>query len=509
MSAVSTPDALLERAARDHPNRVALTLREQDISYRDLNTTVERLANRLSTDIVPGQRVAIVAPNVPALVVGMFAVWHLGGVAVPLNARYREYELRRTLHDAQATVVLSVMSYSGYPFAEILPTLLPHLPTVRRCIFVNPMGEVQREVRGVGAGQGAVVPEALDPEIGLLLYTSGTTGLPKGALVKHISEVEGAWAMNRVLNATPEDVCIFVIPLAHAFGLMCFIATVAIGGRAVLVESTFSIEPMVDAIRRHQATILHGSPTLFTTLLKSDPACLRLLRTGYVAGAPCPPQVLEQLDYAGWRILNLYGMTEIGAATCCRADDPSGVRYTTVGRPLPGYEVRIVDGEVQVRGPYVTPGYYQQPEQTIAAFDGGWFRTGDRGSLDERGNLSIAGRAKDMICVAGLNVFPAEVEGFLLTHPDVVQVAIVGAPHPTMGEVLQAFVVARPGSNLTTTALLQFARARIAGYKLPYAIKMLLELPMLTSGKPDRVALAQLVQEKTYADPNTSKHPAL
>lgn len=509
MSAVSTLDALLEHAARDHPDRIALTLREQDISYRDLNTTVERLANRLSTDIVPGQRVAILAPNVPALVVGMFAVWRLGGVAVPLNARYREYELRRILHDAQATVVLSVMSYSGYPFAEILPTLLSDLPTVRRCIFVNPMGEVQREVRGVGAGQGAAVPEALDPEIGLLLYTSGSTGVPKGALIKHISEVEGARAMNRVLNAIPEDVCIFVIPLTHAFGLMCFIATIAIGGRAVLVESTFSAEPMAQAIRRHSATILHGSPTLFISLIKSDPACLKLLRTGYVAGAPCPPQILEQLENVGCRILNLYGMTEIGAATCCRADDPPGVRYTTVGRPLPGYEVRIVNGEVQVRSPYVTPGYYQQPEQTAAAFDGDWLHTGDLGSLDERGNLSIAGRAKDMICVAGLNVFPAEVEGFLLTHPDVVQVAIVGVPHPTMGEVLQAFVVAGLGSNLTPTVLLQFARARIAGYKLPYAIKMLSELPMLASGKPDRVALAQLALEEIHADPNRSKHPAL
>ena len=498
MTSVPTIDTLLKRAAQDHPDRLALTLRGQDMPYRDLDAAVAHLASQLAAEISPGQRVVILAPNVPALVIGMFATWRTGGVAVPLNARYREYELRRILLDAQPTVVISVLSYSGYSFAEILPALLPHLPSIRQCVFVNAMGEVQREVRGVEAdAEQAVQPtEEVDPEIGLLLYTSGSTGAPKGALIKHMREIEGARALTDVLGISPEEVCIFVVPLSHAFGLSCFLATITLGGQAVLVDSTFSIDPMVDAMRRHRASILHGSPALFTTLLKSDNLRLSLsslVRTGYVAGAPCPPQVLEQFDSAGCRFLNLYGMTEIGATTCCRTGDSSKIRYTTVGRPLPNYEVRIVDSEVQVRGPFVTPGYFRQPAQTGAAFDGNWFRTGDRGSVDEQGNLSIEGRLKDMICVAGLNVFPAEVEGLLLTHPDVVQVAVVGVPHPTMGEVLRAFVVARPGSNLTPALLLQFARAQIAGYKLPYTIKLLSELPTLPSGKPDRAALAQLL----------------
>src|SRR5262249_51753596 len=175
----------------------------------------------------------------------------------------------------------------------------------------------------------------------------------------------------------------------------------------------------------------------------------------------------------------------------CRADDPAAIRHATVGRALPGYTFRIDNGEVQVRGPYVTPGYYRQPEQTAAALVDGWFRTGDLGSMDAHGNLSVSGRAKEVIHVGGLNVFPAEVEGFLLTHPDVVQAAVVGVPHPAMGEVPQAFVVVRPGSELTPAGLLQFARARIAGYKLPYGIRLLSEMPLLPSGKPDRVALAR------------------
>jgi fatty-acyl-CoA synthase len=158
-----------------------------------------------------------------------------------------------------------------------------------------------------------------------------------------------------------------------------------------------------------------------------------------------------------------------------------------------------VEGEVRVRGPYVTPGYYRRPEDTAAAFDDGWFRTGDLGSLDDEGYLRISGRAKDVIQVAGLNVSPAEVEGLLLTHPDVVQAAVIGWPHPVMGEVLKAFVVTRGDSDLTPRDLLQFARLRIAGYKVPYDIRMLHELPVLATGKPDRTALVRMATEDHHA----------
>jgi len=389
---------------------------------------------------------------------------------------------------------VSVPSYRAYSFADLLPSLLPDLPALRRCLFVDALGEVERELAGARPDGDAAQPGPLDPAIGVILYTSGTTGAPKGALVTHAREVNGAAACNDVLRATPEDAAIFVIPLSHAFGLTCFNAAIAAGSRVVLVESTFSVEPMVEAIGRHGATILHGSPTLFASFLKAVPAGRSTLRTGLVAGAACPPQILELLDRTGLRVLNLFGMTEIGAATCCRPDDPDRVRHATVGRPFPGYELRIAGGEVQVRGPYVTPGYFRQPERTAAAFDGEWLRTGDLGALDEGGNLSIHGRAKDVVQVAGHNVFPAEAEGFLLTHPDVLQAVVVGAPHETMGEVLHAFVVARPGSGLTPPALLRFARPRIAGYKLPYAIEVLPEFPALASGKPDRGALARSAQ---------------
>jgi acyl-CoA synthetase (AMP-forming)/AMP-acid ligase II len=218
-----------------------------------------------------------------------------------------------------------------------------------------------------------------------------------------------------------------------------------------------------------------------------------------VAGAVCPPSVIERFDALGTRLLNLYGMTEIGAACACRSEDPLAVRTRTVGRPMPGYELRIADieaaeppdGELQVRGPMVTPGYFRRPDLTAAAFDGEWLRTGDIASIGADGAVRISGRAKDLVQVAGFNVSPAEVEEVLLDHPDVVQAAVIGVPRADVGEGLQAFVVALEGTAPAPAALRRFVRARLAGYKVPYAIEVVPELPLLPSGKPDRRALAR------------------
>jgi acyl-CoA synthetase (AMP-forming)/AMP-acid ligase II len=249
--------------------------------------------------------------------------------------------------------------------------------------------------------------------------------------------------------------------------------------------------------------LLHGSPTFFESLLRSYPQDLAGVRTGLVGGSVCSPAVLERLDGMDVNILNSYGTTEFGPATSCVKADPLSVRHASVGRPLPGFALRIVRGQVQVRSRHVTPGYFGHPDWTAEALDNGWFRTGDLGSIDQDGYLYIHGRAKDVIHVAGLKVFPAEVEGCLATHPDVLHAVVVGAPHDTMGEVPQAFVVPRPESCLSTTDLLQFARRHMAGYKIPYSIHLVSELPLLATGKPDRTALARSVAETPYADAGT------
>ena len=253
------------------------------------------------------------------------------------------------------------------------------------------------------------------------------------------------------------------------------------------------MRPLLQEIERGRASVLHGSPALFAALLKTRPSVLRGLRTGFVAGARCPGELLEELDRIGVCVLNLYGLTETGAVSSCRPDDPPETRYTTVGVPLPGIDVRIEDrggnGELQVRGATVTKCYHGQPEQTAAAFDEGWFRTGDIASIDDAGHVRISGRTREIVHVGGFSVYPAEVEGALLTHPDVERAVVVGVPHVELGETVEAYVVPRPGAEVTPVGLLGFARERIAGYKLPYAIHIVDELPTLASGKPDRRAL--------------------
>jgi acyl-CoA synthetase (AMP-forming)/AMP-acid ligase II len=482
--------ALLRASTEQHPGRLALAHDEDEVDYAGLSGRVDRLAGELRGLVAAGDRVAVVAPNVPALAVALFAAWRVGAVAVPLNARLREYELRQILPDAQPTAVVTIGAHAAYRFADVIASLLPELPTVRGCLVVDAPGELAERRDNEAAGQR---PRALGPEVAGVLYTSGTTGAPKGALVTHACAAAGARSLAGVLELAPEDTAALVIPASHAFGLGCLLAAVASGSAAALVESSFSFDPLLSAIEAHRTTVVHGAPALFGRLLLAAPDSLDPVRTGLVAGAPCPPAVLEQLDATGTTILNVFGMTEIGAATSCRRDDPPELRHTTVGRALEGYEFRVAEGEpgeLQVRGAYVMPGYLGQPEQTAQAFDGDWFRTGDLGTIDEEGYIRIAGRAKEVVHVGGFNVFPAEVEGFLHGHPGVAQAVVVGVPHERMGEALAAFVVPRPGHDLEPGELLRFARPRIAGYKLPYVIRVVEELPFLPSGKPDRVALA-------------------
>ncbi|PWT80875.1 MAG: hypothetical protein C5B57_11575 [Blastocatellia bacterium] len=497
--AESILDDLFGQLFRRSPQHPALVSTSGLLSWSDFDTVAGRLSEILGAVVRAGQRVAVLAPNGPALLAGLLASWRLQAVAVPLNVRWRSYELERVLHDAEPTAIVTVPSFQGYAFADLISGLRPSIPTLQRIILVDSSGAVLDE----GTDDETSPAESLPPEVCALLYTSGTTGEPKGAMVTHRSQTDGARAFAEVLRINREDIALFVVPIAHAFGFTTCLSALASGARVVLVESAFSLGPVVDCAAAHRATILHGAPAFFVGLQKLHAVeGLRSLRTGFVAGAPSPAPLLRALDEAGLQILNLYGMTEIGGACCCRPEDPPLARHTTVGRPLPGYGLRThpqPQGEVQVSGPCVTPGYYRRPKETAAAFDNGWFRTGDLGSFDADGNLCISGRAKDVIQVAGLNVFPAEVEGLLLTHPDVVQAAVIGWPHPVTGETVRAFVVARPGSDLTPRDLLQFARLRIAGYKLPYVIQMLHELPVLSTGKPDRATLVRMVKEDNHA----------
>ena len=486
---------LLGTAAGEPAARPALRWGGQELSYPRLAALAEGLAGRLEqaagpTDLA-GARIAVIAPNVPALAAAVFAAWRLGAVAVPLNARLREHELAGALADAEPIALVAVAAHGGYDFGALLGNLIPRLPSVRACLLVGPGGEVERELPG---GPGVPV-EPLGQEFAALLYTSGTTGAPRAALVRHSREVEGASRLAGLLRLGQEDRVALVVPISHAFGLTSFLATIAAGATTILVDSTFSPGPLLRAVEEQRATILHGSPTLFSGLLKARPDGVSGIRSGLVAGAPAPPALLESLDDRGMRMLNLYGLTEAGAVAACRLDDPRALRFTTVGRPFAGFEVRLgPEGVLELRGPSVTPGYFGRADDG-AAFADGWFRTGDLATLED-GYLRIVGRVKEIVHVGGFNVVPAEVEAVLLEHPDVLQAVVIGRPDERMGEALQAFVVAREESGLMPADLVRFARSRIAGYKVPYALRMLPTLPLLSSGKPDRPGACKPLGER-------------
>jgi fatty-acyl-CoA synthase len=448
-----------------------------------LDRAADALAARLPGE---GARVAIVAPNEPVLLMAMLAAWRAGAVPVPLSARLREYDLGRILADADPAAVVSVAEHRGFSFAEFAKRALP----TGRWLVVDERGSVEL------LGGGPIdEPDGCGLEIGAILYTSGTTGDPKGALVTRAALADQAEVLGGTLALTADDVTALPVPASHAFGLAVLLAGLASGGEVRMLEPGVSVDGVLDVLRR--ATIVHGSPTLFAGLLRARPQGVPGLRGGFVAGAACPGELIERLDATGATVLNLFGMTELGAAACCRPGDPPEIRHSCVGRPLPGFEFRAAtpdDGEpseLQVRGPNVTPGYFRRPELTAEAFDGDWFRTGDLGYVDDDGYVHIAGRAKEIANVGGFNVFPAEVESCLLAHPGVRQAAVVAVPHERMGEALRAFVVPASEARLAPPELLRFARERIAGYKLPYAIDIVPELPLLASGKPDRAALRE------------------
>src|SRR5262249_37794284 len=328
----------------------------ETLTYAALQGLVERLAGDLASAAdgpdLHGARIAVIAPNSPLLVGALFAAWRLGAVAVPLNARLRAHALSAILVHAEPALIVSVRDHLGYAFTGLLPRLVGDLRSVRASLFADLDGAIApgstAKQHGVTSDEAARAG-GMGPQIAAVLYTSGTTGTPKGVLVTHGREVATARELASVLALSSDEGVALIVPISHAFGLTCLVTTIAAGARAILVESTTTNRPLLAAMDEHAATVLHGSPALFSALLTSRAEGLAGVRGGFVAGAPSTPELQERLDDFG--VLNLYGLTEAGAVACCRRDDPPERRRSTAGRPLPGTEVRLVENELEVRGP--------------------------------------------------------------------------------------------------------------------------------------------------------------
>ena len=404
------------------------------------------------------------------------------------------------LADAQPAAIVLRRRARGYSFADALPSLLPDLPTVRGCLLLDAAGRARDELGGEARTRPPTAPLAGRGRGPLHVgHHRGAEG--RAASRRGSARRVGAAALAQRLELSPTDVTALIVPASRtpSASAACWPPCPPAARRPRRRRASRSTR-CVAGDRGHGVNVLHGSPALFARLLATAPEALAAVRTGLVAGAHCPPVVLERLDAAGPTILNVYGMTEIGAAPRLPAATTRRSCATRRVGPGPaGLRVPVGDGggpRRARRAPGARPARDARLHRQ-ARRDGRGVRRRlvshrrPRRRSTSDGYVRVVGRAKEVVHVGGFNVFPAEVEAFLLTHPDVSQAVVVGVPHERMGEVLAAYVVPRPGAELTPATLLRFARPQIAGYKLPYAIAVVDELPLLPSGKPDRVACSR------------------
>jgi len=474
----------------------------------------------ISAGVQPGDRVAIWAPNCWEWIVALVGLQSVGAALVPLNTRYKGIEAADILRRSRAKVLFTVEGFLGNDYVSMLraaagPEGLVDLDAVvllrdtgERPDGVVTLDELVAEASDVSQADVDARVEALEPgAMSDLLFTSGTTGAPKGVVQTHASTLRafGDWA--DIVGLRDFDRYLVINPFFHSFGYKAGIVAGLITGCTLVPIPIFDVDLAVEVIKAEGISMIPGPPTIYQTLLNHpafDPAAVDTLRLAVTGAAAVPVALVEAMrNTLGFEtVLTAYGLTEAsGVATVCRAEDGAETISHTSGRAIPGVEVLVVDddgremppgeaGEVVVRGYNVMREYFEDPEQTAEAIDAdGWLHTGDVGTMDERGYLDITDRLKDMFIVGGFNAYPAEIEALLGAHPGIAQAAVVGVPDERMGEIGHAFVVPVAGTELDADEVRAWARENMANYKVPRSIEVVEALPLNASGKVLRFEL--------------------
>ncbi|WP_020660555.1 AMP-binding protein [Amycolatopsis benzoatilytica] len=504
--------ALLDEAARRFGSAPAVVDGTTRLSWTELRDQARTVARALSaTGVRPGDRVAVWAPNRVEFILSFLGAQCLGAALVPINTRYRGEEARVVLARSGASVLVLCNGFLGSDYLGMLtaaaartggPGAVPGLPRLHTVVDIGEDGVAtpwQEFLAGAGEvsdAEAAVAPDTVAD----ILYTSGTTGVPKGVMSTHRQTIGVAEVWAKGASLSPADRYAIVNPFFHSFGYKAGVVAALTAGTTIYPVITFDPVDLMDLIQRERITVLPGAPTIFTTLINHprrtefDLSSLRFA----IAGAASVPENLfaDMLNVLGFeQVAQAYGLTECVVATQSRPhEDPAHVAHTT-GPAVPGLEIRTVDGEgkdvptdadgeILIRGEFVMLGYFDDPEATSVAIDaGGWLHTGDVGQLDEHGCVKITGRLKDMFTVGGFNVYPAEVENVLSTHPDVVEAAVIGVDDERMGSVGRAYVTLREGVELDSPALHDYCRERLANFKVPREFVAIAELPRNAAGK--------------------------
>jgi HIP---CoA ligase len=495
------PGALREAAERhgDHP---AYVTTDATVSYSQLLDRVRGLAFRyLEHRLEPGDRVVIWGPNSLGWAVAAFAVTYAGGVVVPANSRYTAPEVADLVDRTSARIVLVADGFLGRTqladlrAASDLPSVgsLGDLDT----LTLDHRGEERALRTDVTTDEVEARADAVTPDdVADILFTSGTTGRSKGAMSAHRQTIGVARAWAELGGVRADDRYLVVNPFFHSFGYKIGMVVGLLTGATLYPVATFDLDETMALIQAERITVLPGAPTIYQSLLNApnrsafDLSSLRLAVTG---AAVVPVVLIERMrdDLGIDHVVTAFGMTEAVVATMCREDDPAETVATTCGRAVPGMEARIADnGELLLRGDYVMLGYLDDDAATAEAIDAdGWLHTGDVGTLDDVGNLTITDRLKDMYISGGFNVYPAEVEQTLARLDGVADVAVVGVPDERMGEVGKAYVVRADGASLTEDDVIAYARERLANFKTPRLVEFADALPRNLSGKVLKTAL--------------------
>ena len=503
------PDAL-DQAAEKYRDDEALVDGTARLSFAQLAERVDQAARALvGSGIEPGDRVALWAPNSAEWVIISFAVYAIGAVLVPLNTRYRGEEAGHVLRTSRARLLFTVTDLLGSDLVELLAGV-PGLESLQEIVVLEGPA---RSGCTTAAEFAARATDEHRPEVTRrraalrgddvsdIIFTSGTTGKPKGAVLGHGASVRTYLAWSELVGLRRGDRYLVVYPFFHTAGLKSGLLACVLRGATIVPHAVFDVVPVMERVASERITMLPGPPTVFQSILNHpdfasfDLSSLRLSVTG---AAIVPVDVVRRMrdELRFETVVTGYGLTETtGTVSMCRHDDAPEVIAATVGRPLPGVSVRIVGdtgqsvapekpGEILVRGFNVMQEYFEDPTATKEAIDQeGWLRTGDIGILGSDGNLRITDRKKDMYIVGGFNAYPAEIEGIMVGHPQVGQVAVVGVPDERLGEVGVAFVVPRPDQALDPDELVAWCRDHMANFKVPRTIRIVDSLPLNPTGK--------------------------
>ncbi len=531
-----TVGGILEEMAVRYPANDAVVYPELELrySYAQFNALCDKVARGLlAMGMKKGDHVAIWATNVPQWLVLQFATAKIGVVLVTVNTSYKTAELEYILEQSDAKMLFLVDGFKDTDYVATVNEVVPELagavdgvvksdklPFLQRVVFIGngkPAGmtnfSVLEELADtVSAAELDAVKATLDEhDVINMQYTSGTTGFPKGVMLTHHNIVNNGYNIGECMRLSEKDRMCIPVPFFHCFGCVLGILAGVTHGSTIVPVVTFTPEGVLKTIAAERCTAVHGVPTMFIAELEYpgfEQYDLGSLRTGIMAGSPCPIEVMKRVirDMNATEITIAYGQTEASPViTQTRTDDPIELRVSTVGRALPNVEVKIVDietgaslepgkqGELCTRGYLVMKGYYKMPEATAAAIDSdGWLHTGDLAIMDENGYCKITGRIKNMIIRGGENIYPREIEEFLYTHPAISDVQVYGVPDRKYGEQVMAAIKLKDGVSLSADDVKAFCKGRIANYKIPYYIKFVDEYPMTASGKIQKFKLREM-----------------